>query len=429
MGTSVAVDRMRGGSGAPAGKGYTQPSLGDYMFIRYLYLLSIMYDMKLTQKFKLLKPNKRKKELLDATIDRFKECVSEWLRAIEELREYPTRGNVHSFAYKRVREDFKDLYSNVVQEAMNRAIETYRSWLRNPNKGEKPVFKADIISFKAVDVKIDRHFISVPLLNNERIWLPIHVPPKLKRFLKLKHGRVQISRAGKDYFAFISFEVEEPESYEPKGWIGVDIGINHIVVVSDTKGRINKFYNNAISWKKSIDCRRDGLKRLKDRKIKKGAWRVLKRKSKEVKNKTRYVNHTVAKELVLMAKERRYGIAIENLKGLRHGKVGKRHRKRLHKWAYRDLINKIVYKAKLHGVPVMFVNPKGTSRTCSRCGAKGRVKSRWFVCPKCGFQLDRDLNAARNIAKKAAIPPRTEVRGFLAARRCEVMRYENVQIA
>ncbi len=369
--------------------------------------------MELTQKFKLMKLNKMKKEVLNTTINRFKECVNEWLKAIDELGEYPTRGNVHAFAYKRVREKFQDLHSNVVQEAMNRAIETYRSWLRNPDKGEKPVFKADIISFKAVDVKVDRHFINVPLLYNERIWLPMHVPSKLKRFLKLKHGRVQIS-CGKDCYVFISFEVEEPQPYDPQGWIGVDIGINHIVVISDTKGRINKFYNNAISWKKAMDCRRDGLKRLKDKKIKKSVWRVLKRKSREVKNKMSYINHTIAKELVEMAKQRRYGIAIEGLKDLRKNsrKVGKRHRKRLHKWAYRDLIQKIGYKARLNGVSVVFVNPKNTSKTCSRCGyIRSRITGRWFKCPKCGFQLDRDLNAARNISKLAAIPPTNK--GFL----------------
>ena len=52
------------------------------------------------------------------------------------------------------------------------------------------------------------------------------------------------------------------------------------------------------------------------------------------------------------------------------------------------------------GVPVVFINPKGTSRTCSRCGAKGVIKGRMFVCKKCGLMLDRDLNAARNIAHR-----------------------------
>jgi len=64
----------------------------------------------------------------------------------------------------------------------------------------------------------------------------------------------------------------------------------------------------------------------------------------------------------------------------------------------------------MHGVPIVFVNPKGTSRTCSKCGAKGVVKGRIFVCKKCGLKLDRDLNASRNIALRA--PPRLKRRGF-----------------
>jgi putative transposase len=360
-----------------------------------------MSNVKLTQKFKLFKLRKRKKELLDATIARFKECVNEWLKAIDQLEEYPNRKNVHEFAYRNVRKKFEDLHSNVVQEAMNRAIEIYRAWLRNPNKGDKPCFKADIISFKSVDIKIEGHFISVPLLNNERVWLPMHVPSKFKQLLKQKIGRVQISRLRDEYYVFISFEVPEPEPYKPRGWFGVDIGLRHIVVVSDAEGKINKFYNSAIDWKKALEYRKADMQRAKDKRYKKGAWRVLRRLSGKIKNLQSYINHCIAKELVLMAKERRCGIAIENLKGLRKGKVGKRHRKRLHKWAYRDLIDKIVYKAKLHGVPVVFVNPKGTSRTCSRCGAKGIIKGRTFVCKKCGLKLDRDLNASRNIAKRA----------------------------
>jgi len=360
--------------------------------------------MKLTQKFKLFELRRRKKELLDATITRFKECVNEWLKAIDQLGEYPNRKNVHEFAYKNIREKFKDIHSNIVQEAMNRAIEIYRAWLRNPNKGDKPCFKADVVSFKAVDVKIERHFINVPLVNNERVWLPMHVPPKFKQLLKQKIGRVQVSRIEGEYYAFISFEIPEAEPYEPRGWLGVDIGIKHIVVVSDARGKVNRFYDDAISWKRALEYKRADMQRAKDKRYKKGAWRVLRRLSGGSKNLQSYVNHRIAKELVLMAKERRYGIAIENLKGLRRGKVGKRHRKRLHKWAYRDLVNKIVYKAKLHGVPIVFVSPKGTSRTCSGCGAKGKIRGRIFVCRRCGLMLNRDLNAARNIAKRAFLP-------------------------
>jgi len=357
--------------------------------------------MKLTLRIKLRPLTRRKEKMLVEAMGEFKACVNEWLRAIDELGEKPNRGNLHSFAYRRIREMFS-LHSNVIQDAMNLAIEIWRSW--NKNGEEKPVFDSDCIYFKGVDVKIENDGLVVPLRSRERVYLPLYVRKYHRKYLQYKHGRVIIAKEGEDYYACISIHVSELKPYEPRGWLGVDIGMRHIIVVSDAKGKINKFYNNVIGWKLNLECRRAGLQRLKDKKVKKGAWRALKRLSGKIKNLQSNINHRIAKELVLMARERRFGIAIENLRGLRHGKVGKRHRKRLHKWAYRDLINKIVYKAKLHGVPVVFVNPKGSSRTCSRCGSIGRLKGRIFACRKCGLMLDRDLNAARNIAKRAFLP-------------------------
>jgi len=368
-----------------------------------------MHDMELMLKLKLFEPRKGKKMLIEETIRQFKECVNDWICALHKLGEKPSRKRVHRFAYKRLRGKYPQLHTDVLQEAMDLAIEIYRAWLNNSNKGKVPRFDKECIYFEGRCVKFDRHFINLPLVGR-RVWLPMHVPLRFRQYLQHKHGRVILRKAKDEYYVYVSVDVPEPEPYEPKGWLGVDIGMSHIVVVSDAKEKVNLFLNNAIGWKLNLERKISELQRLKDKKVKKGVWRVLKRFSGKVKNKQSYINHCIAKELVLMAKERRYGIAIENLKGLRRGKVGKRHRKRLHKWAYRDLINKIIYKAKLHGVPVVFVNPKGTSRTCSRCGAKGVVKGRIFICKKCGLKLDRDLNASRNIALRA--PPRFEKRGF-----------------
>lgn len=52
-----------------------------------------------------------------------------------------------------------------------------------------------------------------------------------------------------------------------------------------------------------------------------------------------------------------------------------------------------------------------TSKTCSTCGAvKAKLKrsERTFECEVCGLALDRDVNAARNIAALAAVAPSTE---------------------
>ena len=74
-------------------------------------------------------------------------------------------------------------------------------------------------------------------------------------------------------------------------------------------------------------------------------------------------------------------------------------------WAFADLAAKIFYKAAEVGLPVIFVDPRNTSRTCSECGhcEKANRKSQSkFECLNCGFCANADKNAACNISRKGA---------------------------
>jgi putative transposase len=55
------------------------------------------------------------------------------------------------------------------------------------------------------------------------------------------------------------------------------------------------------------------------------------------------------------------------------------------------------------GVRVVKVSPHGTSQNCSNCGVKvpKTLSVRLHECHKCGLQMDRDENAARNILCRA----------------------------
>lgn len=59
----------------------------------------------------------------------------------------------------------------------------------------------------------------------------------------------------------------------------------------------------------------------------------------------------------------------------------------------------IVYKAKLNGIRVVYVNPGDTSNTCHRCERVTSVEGREFRCAKRGSVYNRDLNASINIAR------------------------------
>jgi len=58
------------------------------------------------------------------------------------------------------------------------------------------------------------------------------------------------------------------------------------------------------------------------------------------------------------------------------------------------------------------VKPTNTSKRCAKCGCVVEnlsLKDRWFTCPKCGWEADRDLNASLNILDVGLGQSRTPV--------------------
>jgi len=75
--------------------------------------------------------------------------------------------------------------------------------------------------------------------------------------------------------------------------------------------------------------------------------------------------------------------------------------RQLFKGDFIKLQKMIEYKANWNGYCVIYVNPKNTTKTCSRCGfvVKTRIGA-LFNCPNCGFVMDRQKNASINIFRK-----------------------------
>ena len=149
--------------------------------------------------------------------------------------------------------------------------------------------------------------------------------------------------------------------------------------------------------------------------------RRLKKKfasSRREKKRVRQLLHQKAKEIVKTAKEKKQVIVVERLKGFRylHQKgngEGKGKSRRLAQWPFHALQAYILYGANWEGVPVEFVNPALTSKTCHKCGfvnRKPKLTEREWLRPNCGATLDRDLNAAINIERRGRMPCPGEVR-------------------
>jgi IS605 OrfB family transposase len=201
------------------------------------------------------------------------------------------------------------------------------------------------------------------------------------------------------YLCLVAEQPEEPP-FTPEGILGVDLGIVKLASTSDGDSYSGE----------DVDAVREHyteVKAMLQRVGSKNSKRKLKRIAGREARFKRYTNHVISKELVAVAKGTRMAIALEDLKGIRlRTTVRSRQRERLGKWAFSQLRDFVEYKAKLRGVPVLLVDPRDTSRRCSRCGhvEKGnRVSQSVFICRACGYAGNADLNAACNIQWRAAV--------------------------
>lgn len=80
-------------------------------------------------------------------------------------------------------------------------------------------------------------------------------------------------------------------------------------------------------------------------------------------------------------------------------------------WFFAQIQDHLAAMAVRAGITVEWVDPRHTSTRCSRCGALGTRYKKHFTCPHCGFQLNDDLNAARNIITAPISPFATRMRG------------------
>jgi putative transposase len=139
----------------------------------------------------------------------------------------------------------------------------------------------------------------------------------------------------------------------------------------------------------------------------KAAKRRLKKLAGNESRFRRVINHTISKYLITSAQDTKAALVLEDLTHIRDRMtVRKLQPNRQHSWSFRQLRDFIVYKARRAGVPVVFVDPCNTSRTCARCGfveKRNRHSQAEFSCLRCGHTANADTNAARNPATRGLV--------------------------
>jgi putative transposase len=189
--------------------------------------------------------------------------------------------------------------------------------------------------------------------------------------------------------------------------LGVDLGM--VQLATDSTGE--SFSGaNVHEVRMRYQKRRQILQRVGTR----SAKRHLNKMSGREKRFQTNTNHCLSTTLVQKAVHTRKALALEDLTGIRERVTVRRaNRSEQHSWAFYQLRIFLAYKAAWAGVPLRFVDPRNTSRTCSQCGhceKANRHSQSSFTCQQCGFCLNADYNAAINISRAVVKQPMVAAR-------------------
>jgi IS605 OrfB family transposase len=197
----------------------------------------------------------------------------------------------------------------------------------------------------------------------------------------------------KVYFQII-FEKEITDISSTGKLYGIDRGINNLAVVSN-----NKFFGGGIIKKQVRKYQK--LRNNLQAKGTKSAKRHLKRLTRKERQFRADINHQISKKIIQSIPEGST-IVLEELTGIRNKRLRKKQRTLLNNWSYFQLEQFLTYKAMAKGISVEHIDARYTSQRCSKCGfvCRSNRKQHEFCCKHCGYRLNADLNASRNICNK-----------------------------
>jgi len=298
------------------------------------------------------------------------------------------KNKLQKLGYRKVRETYPKLQSSLVQCARDCAHDMLKreklkclpkkklnSAIRYNARTFTPFIKSGKISLSTIE---------------GRKKFDIRTPSYYEKYLDGEVKACTLSYKNGNFFVHLIVELPTPKKPKPKIFLGVDRGIINHAVLSN-----NKFFksNHIRKVKANYQHLRQKLQAIGTQ----SAKRLLRKISGRERRFMANANHIIANWILSFDYDT---VVLEKLKGIRKKWRGKNLNRKLGNWAFFQLQKFLEYKAENLGKNVLNVPPDYTSRACSRCGCidKANRKNKNFRCKNCGFSLNADLNAARNIS-------------------------------
>ncbi|AAK41431.1 IS200/IS605 family element transposase accessory protein TnpB [Saccharolobus solfataricus] len=301
--------------------------------------------------------------------------------------------------YKPLREELEKinhLASHYVDKAINDAFSILKSWRKRAIKGrasiEKPRVKKAYVRIKTTLRKVVGESVRITVRPYEYITFSWSKSWFSRRVRELELGEPII----KEEKVYLSFRYKLPW-VTPLNFLAIDSNL-YTLDAYDGEKFVTISLKQLYSMKYSMEVKRAKVQSFASKYTKRGRELMRKYSHRERNSVLDFVRKFVNALLDL------YPITFFAVEKLNKESMFKDANdslsRKISRTVWRSIHRVLRYKAPLYGSFVKEVNPHLTSRSCPRCGFVSRKVGKTFECERCGFKLDRQLNASLNIYLK-----------------------------
>jgi IS605 OrfB family transposase len=338
-----------------------------------------------------MEPTVKQAEALRATLEVFANACNFILTVSQENRT-TNKVKLQHLCYRDIRQRF-GLSANLAIRAIARVAEGAK---RKPNKVR--VFRPTSVNYdqRIFSYNTEKEMVSLSTVRG-RVKCPLVLGNYQRHLLEGQQPTMAtlVRRKSKRQWGFyinmvLSRPVPTPRGTHP---VGVDLGINNLATSSN---------GLRFSGKQAMHIRRRyaGLRASLQAKGTKGARGLLGRLSGRESRTIRLINHTISRRIV-NACQAGDVLVLEDLKHIRERTRTRKGQRYIHQsWPFAQLQRFLEYKALERGIPVAYVDPRGSSHTCPRCRAPAVRQGHDFRCPSCGYSNHADFAASYELANR-----------------------------
>ncbi len=312
--------------------------------------------------------------------------------------------NNHIRCLKAERPDISEVHSQVLQNISKRVGDAYQAFFRRAKerRAGKNV-KAGFPRSKKFVSSLSYPQSGFSLKNKRRLYLSGigNVPIVLHRLPKgqIKTCTIKHYRSG-EWYVGLSNEIPATTFHSNgKEMVDLDVGLKNFVTLSNGQKVVAPRFLRLSEERIKLMQRRVSRKKKGSQNRKKACIRLSMQHEKVSNQRLDFLHKLSRQQVVSYSK-----IAVENLNV--KGMVRNHHlAKSIVDASWGVYVQLLHYKAWSAGCEVVDVDPEYTTQECSNCGKRQKMElsERIYMCPACEHTEDRDLNAAKNILKRATV--------------------------